>query len=160
MNIRDLRAAPHWISTIARSQFELWGPLTGAESFDAYVQFLASATTSKTLPRVLVAEANNNLLGSVNVVVCDCPLRSSFTPWLAQLFVAPHERKNGVGAALVQATQALASELGFSTLYLYTSGTLPEYYRSLGWSECEKFAYLGKERTLMSYDLRSIATRP
>ena len=32
INISDLRAAPHWIATIAQWQFELWGPLTGSDT--------------------------------------------------------------------------------------------------------------------------------
>jgi predicted N-acetyltransferase YhbS len=152
IKISDLRAAPHWIATIAQWQFELWGPLTGSDTLVGYVQLLTSATKSDALPRVLVAEEDGNLLGSVNLVSCDCPVRSDLTPWLAQLFIAPERRKMGVGATLVRAAQDSARDMGFETLYLFTSGTLPNYYRSLGWSEIETFPYYGLKRTLMAYD--------
>jgi predicted N-acetyltransferase YhbS len=153
INISDLRAAPHWIATIAQWQFELWGPLTGSDTLVGYVQLLTSATKSDALPRVLVAEDDGNLLGSVNLVSCDCPLRPDLTPWLAQLFIAPEHRKMGVGTTLVRAAQDSARDLGSETLHLFTSGTLPNYYRSLGWSEIETFSYYGLKRTLMAYDL-------
>jgi N-acetylglutamate synthase-like GNAT family acetyltransferase len=153
-NICDLRAAPHWISTIAQWQFEFWGLLTGFDTLGGYVQLLTGASKSDALPRVLIAEEDGNLLGSVNLVACDCTVRSDLTPWLAQLFIAPEHRKLGIGAALVRAAQDSARELGFQTLHLFTSGTLPNYYRSLGWSEIETFSYHGRERTLMAYDLR------
>jgi N-acetylglutamate synthase-like GNAT family acetyltransferase len=65
---------------------------------------------------------------------------------------APERRKLGVGATLVRAAQDGARDLGFQTLYLFTSETLPSYYRSLGWLEIETFPYHGRERTLMAYD--------
>ena len=154
INISDVRTAPHWISSIAQSQFEFWGPLTGSDTLSGYVQLLTSASKSDSLPRVLIAEEGGKLLGSVNLVACDCSARPDMTPWLAQLFIAPEHRKLGVGAALVRAAQDSARELGFETLYLFTSGTLPNYYRRLGWSEIETFSYHGRERALMAYDLR------
>jgi hypothetical protein len=42
---------------------------------------------------------------------------------------------------------------GTRRVYLYTSGTLPEYYTRLGWQLVERLQYLGRERTVMDYDL-------
>jgi len=47
------------------------GPLTGAGSFDGYVALLTEAATSKTVPSVLVAVADGQLLGSANLVASD-----------------------------------------------------------------------------------------
>jgi hypothetical protein len=41
--------------------------------------------------------------------------------------------------------------LGFRRAYLYTSGTLPAYYASLGWRAIEEVEYLGKLRTIMTF---------
>ena len=60
---------------------------------------------------------------------------------------------DGCGNALVDASVAYAAELGFRRLYLYTSGTLPAYYASLGWKPIEALDYLGKMRTVMAFDL-------
>jgi predicted N-acetyltransferase YhbS len=82
--------------------------------------------------------ADGQLLGSANLVACDLPPRPELTPWLAQLFVEPNRRRHGVGAALVRAALERARQCGYRRFYLYTSGTLPQYYRRRGWREVER----------------------
>ena len=48
---------------------------------------------------------------------------------------------------------AHARRCGFNAVYLYTSGTLPQYYARLGWTEIERVDYLGKERAVMNYEI-------
>jgi predicted N-acetyltransferase YhbS len=80
-------------------------------------------------------------------------IRPELTPWLAQLFVLPASRSQGIGAALVQAVIEWTRNQEFECLYLYTSGTLPGYYERLGFKAREQVNYLGKERTIMEYNL-------
>src|SRR5262249_12973892 len=84
-------------------------------------------------------------------------IRPSLTPWLAMLFIAPDYRNQGIGAALVRAALGRTQALGFRRLHLFTSGDLPRYYEKLGWSIDERVQYLGKERTVMHYDLAPAA---
>ena len=135
IEVFDLRLAPHWIFSLAQWHFDHWGPLTGAESLNGYVEVLTHATTSEGLPRVLIAAKDEELLGSVNLVACDCQLYPDLTPWLAQLFVTPNARTQGVGRVLVQTAEREARALGF-------------------------FNYLGKERMLMERDLRATEIAP
>jgi GNAT superfamily N-acetyltransferase len=113
MLITDLGEHPSWIPTLARWHFEYWGPLTGSASLDAYVASLASAAQNRTVPSVLIAVAEGELLGSANLVGCDLPVGEALTPWLAQLFVEPTRRREGVGAALVRAVLHRARECGY-----------------------------------------------
>jgi predicted N-acetyltransferase YhbS len=159
MLITDLGEHPSWIPTLARWHFEYWGPLTGAASLDAYVAALTSAAQNRTVPSVLVAVTEGELLGSANLVGCDLPARVALTPWLAQLFVEPTRRREGVGAALVRAVLRRAQECGHQRIYLYTSGTLPKYYIRLGWRLVERLQYLGRERTVMDYNLGATSNR-
>lgn len=151
MQISDINVAPDWIPIIAHRHFEYWGPLTGADNIEGYAMFLQQALSSNGMPSVLVAREGRQLLGSVNLVACDCRIHPELTPWLAQLFVEPEHRGSSVGAALVRAITERAAELGFTRLYLYTGGTLPEYYTRLGWVKLREFFYLGKQKTLMAY---------
>ena len=157
MVIRDLGDHLSWLPALAHWRYDQWGPLVGASSFDGYVALLTQAAASRRVPSVLIAVADRQLLGSANLVASDLPPRPELTPWLAQLFVDPTRRRDGVGAALVRAVLQRAQQCGYSRVYLYTSGTLPEYYRRLGWRIVERLAYLERERTVMDYDIGSAA---
>jgi predicted N-acetyltransferase YhbS len=138
---------------IAALQFALWGPLTGYNSAAEYEQFLSGAAASSGLPAVLVASRGGSYLGSVNLLAREMTIRPALSPWMAQLFVIEAERGKGVGNALVSASLACATGLGFRRIYLYTSGALPAYYLGLGWTAFEEVEYLGKRRTVMAFDL-------
>src|SRR2546422_6627203 len=153
MVISDLGDYPAWLPVLARWHYDEWGPLTGASSFDGYVALLTEAAASRTVPSVLIAVADGQLLGSANLVESDLPLRAELTPWLAQLFVEPSRRRDGVGAALVRAALQRARQCGHRRVYLYTSGTFPQYYSRLGWRLVERLEYLQRERTVMEYDV-------
>jgi GNAT superfamily N-acetyltransferase len=153
MDIANLANHRDWIPTIARWHFNQWGILTGAESLDQYHLLLERAATIGTVPTVLVAHAPTEPLGSVSLIANDMTIRPELTPWLAQLFVIPGQRGRGVGAALVAAARVHAQRAGFHRLYLYTSGTLPQFYHRLGWVLRERADYLGKARVVMHADL-------
>jgi predicted N-acetyltransferase YhbS len=138
-------------ASIAKLQFEFWGPLTGHSSADVYEQFLREAAGSTGLPAVLVAMHGETFLGSVNLLASEMTTRRTLSPWMAQLFVVAAGRGRGVGNALVSASIDQAAALGFRRTYLYTSGTLPAYYASLGWRAIEEVEYLGKPRTIMTF---------
>jgi len=88
-------------------------------------------------------------LGSVNLLTNEMAVRPQFTPWLGQLFVSESQRSRGVGATLIDAAASYVEQLGYRQLFLFTSGTLPDYYRNRGWSDVEDVAYLGQVRTIM-----------
>jgi GNAT superfamily N-acetyltransferase len=52
------------------------------------------------------------------LVAHDMDTRMDLSPWLAGVFVAPHHRRRGVGAALVQRIIDEATGLGVEQLYL------------------------------------------
>jgi GNAT superfamily N-acetyltransferase len=153
VRIAPLRDHPRWIPTLARQQFDYWHRLTGFDTLADYVAALERWSAGDGIPTVLVATDGGALLGSVNLLPSEMEIRPALTPWLAQLFVLPEYRGGGVGAAMVAASIAHAGACGFSALYLYTSGTLPAYYARLGWRALERVDYLGRERTVMRYDI-------
>ena len=153
MVIETLALHRDWVRQIARWHFDQWGPLTGSGSFEEYLRFLDGAATHATVPSVLVAVENSELAGTASLIRCDMEIRNELTPWLGQLIVAPECRSRGIGSALTQAVAAEARRFGYGRLYLYTSGDLPRFYERLGWSAREQVHYLGKERTVMQYEL-------
>ncbi|NKB69887.1 MAG: GNAT family N-acetyltransferase [Candidatus Latescibacteria bacterium] len=153
MVVESLADQPQWCAAIAQWQFAQWGRLTGFPSQEEYAEFLRQSCKVTELPRVLVARADGQLLGSVNIVAGDMSIRAELKPWLGQLFVAPDCRGVGVGGALVKAAVEWTCQQGFHRLYLYTSGTLPCYYNGLGFAVLERVEYLGGARTVMVRDL-------
>ena len=153
MQIENIKHHLDAIDTLSEAQFELWGPLTGRNTLEEYRKLLHFAAESESLPTTLVAVENATVLGSVNVLENDLPLRPDIAPWLAQLFVFPNFRRRSAGALLIAGAIAEARKLNRSIIYLYTSGTLPSYYEKLGWSRMEEIAYLGKRRVIMAYEI-------
>jgi GNAT superfamily N-acetyltransferase len=152
-SVQPLEPNSPWLMQIAADQFAYWGPLTGHSSQSSYEQFLQQAARSAALPRVLIASGRGILLGSVNVLMNEMPIRPQLTPWMGQLFVAESQRSRGIAAALVDAAACYVEQLGYHQLFLFTSGTLPHYYRSRGWIDVEDVTYLGKVRTVMRRDI-------
>lgn len=151
--IQPLALDSPWGMQMAAEQFDHWGPLTGYKSQRLYEEFLEQAARSVTLPRVLLAATPTALLGSVNLMVREMSIRPQFTPWLGQLFVTESHRANGTGTKLINAALSYVAGLGYGQLFLFTSGTLPAYYRERGWTDIEVAPYLGKERTIMRFDI-------
>jgi GNAT superfamily N-acetyltransferase len=154
-SIQPLEPKSVSLTQIADDQFQYWGPLTGYSSRSSYETFLEQAAQSVSLPRVLIASIRGALLGSVNLLRNEMTIRPQFTPWMGQLFVTKSQRSLGIGAALLDAAVSYVEELGHRQLFLYTSGTLPHYYRKRGWVDVEDVAYLGKIRTIMRYELNT-----
>jgi GNAT superfamily N-acetyltransferase len=146
---------PHspWRAQMAADQYDYWGPLTGHGSLTAYQAFLEQAARSRALPRVLVARLDTTLLGSVNLLTNEMAARPQLTPWLGQLFVPESHRAKGIGTRLLDAAVAYIESLGYRQLFLFTSGTLPDYYSKRGWTEIETVSYLGRARTIMRFDI-------
>jgi GNAT superfamily N-acetyltransferase len=151
--IDDLGSHLDCIPEIARWQFDVWGRLTGAESYEQYIRMLEACANGSDIPAVLVALFDGILLGSASLVSCDMKIRPALTPWLAQLFVLPPYRQHGVGRSLVRALAARAKAIGYRRLYLFTSGDLPQYYERLRWITDEQVEYIGKKRTVMHLDI-------
>jgi GNAT superfamily N-acetyltransferase len=153
LSIQPLKPKSPWRAQLAKDQFAFWGPLTGYASPVLYEAFLEQAASSQTLPRVFLATSGTILIGSVNLLAKEMTVRPQFTPWLGQLFILESHRAKGVGTKLLNAAISHIGSLGYDQLFLYTSGTLPGYYRKRGWTDIEDVTYLGKVRTIMRFDI-------
>ncbi len=151
--IHDLSERIDLVPLLASWHFKQWSDLTGASSESDYREMLARSGGGN-LPMTLIALSNDNLLGSVNIVKCDMEIRPELRPWLAQLHVDPPQRGRGIGSALVHAAAERSRLFGFRKLYLYTSGTLPAFYESIGWRRREAVRYKGKDRIVMEMMLQ------
>jgi GNAT superfamily N-acetyltransferase len=153
LSIQPLTPQSPWQRQMVRDQYEYWGPLTGHSSPTLYEEFLRRAACSSTLPRVLLATMPDALLGSVNLLTQELTIRPQYTPWMGQLFVAESHRNKGIGTRLLDTAISYVGSLGYDQLFLFTSGTLPDYYRKRGWVDIEEVTHLGKERIIMRHHI-------
>lgn len=85
---------------------------------------------------LLVAEDAEGIVGTVQLVL-DQPENQPHRADLSKLLVHRRARCQGLGAALMQAAQALARECGKSLLVLDTASSQAAHlYARLGWQRC------------------------
>lgn len=86
---------------------------------------------------LLVAEDTGRLVGTVQLLLSQ-PDNQPHRADLAKMMVHPAARRRGVAAALLQAAEALAVDLGRSLLVLdtVTGSDAERLYTRLGWQRC------------------------
>lgn len=85
---------------------------------------------------LLVAEDAAGIVGTVQLLL-DQPENQPHRADLSKLLVHRRARRQGLGAALMQAAEQLARECGKSLLVLDTAGSEAErLYARLGWQRC------------------------
>ncbi len=131
--ISDLRQCPEFFDTVAERIWRAWWEPDGHPL--AYIQArLRENLNGSLIPFALVAHASNEFLGTASAIASDVPDRPQFTPWVAAVWVEPHARRRGIGAALVSRAAQDCFALGFSRTYLCARPHRSGFYERLGWS--------------------------
>lgn len=141
------------IPTLARWFYEEWAHLRPGWTRQDFEDSIAARCNTDRVPLALVALEGEELIGSVCLEAHNMDTRKDLSPWLAGLYVKEHWRNQGIGARLVRAIEAKATELGIHKLYLYTPAS-QHFYARLGWSLRERLAYKGSEVAVMEKALR------
>jgi GNAT superfamily N-acetyltransferase len=152
MHIDYLADHPEFIPALARWHHAEWSYLRPGDAVEARTTRLRAACGRGEIPTVVVAFSGGTLFGSAMLIAHDMDTRMDLTPWLAGVFVAPDQRRRGVGSALIGRVIECAAALGVKRLYLYTPGA-EQMYSRLGWSAVERVSYRGADVVLMSYDI-------
>ncbi len=149
MRIGFLDAHREAIPTLASWHHDEWGHLYSEWTLEVGRAELEEHATRRTLPTTLVLHEGAALLGSVSLVLEDAPeFADEGSPWLASLFVRPDARGRGLGAMLVRAAVALASDIGIPELFLFTPGQRG-FYERLGWAHVVRTTLKGTPVDLM-----------
>jgi GNAT superfamily N-acetyltransferase len=143
---------PEVIPTLAGWLYEQWGYFHDHDSVDRRIGELRERLDATRIPVAFVAlssdESGSIPVGTASLTADDLDTRPDLTPWLASVFVPAEYRRNGVGAALVEAVVAHAGTLGIGTLYLFTEDR-SDFYARLGWAAVESETYRGHPVTVM-----------
>lgn len=150
MQIGYLADHQDFIPTLARWHHDEWAYLRPGDSVEARIARLRTCCGRREIPTVIIAFTEGSLLGSAMLVSHDMDARMDLSPWLAGVFVAPDQRRQGIGTAQVLRIVGEATTLGIQRLYLYTP-TAEHFYLRLGWALVEHSNYRGANVAVMSY---------
>src|SRR5205823_1620404 len=123
MQIGYLADHQDFIPELAQWHHCEWAYLRPGDSVEARITRLRGYCGYRQIPTVVVAHTDGTLLGSAMLVTHDMDTRKEWSPWLAGVFVAPDQRRQGIGAAMVRRVIEEAAALGVQRLYLYTPST-------------------------------------
>lgn len=154
MEIIDLKSKPCHIHQLAEWHHQEWAHLNPGRSVEILIEQMHDYLNDASIPRMFVAEQDNQVMGSSSLIPCDMDNHPEFSPWLANVYVHSAFRNKGLGKLLVNAVVSYAHECGFKKIYLFTSDQ-EGFYSSQGWSTVSRENYKGDKVTIMQLDLAS-----
>jgi N-acetylglutamate synthase-like GNAT family acetyltransferase len=133
MQLLDLRQRSDAIDLIAPWHFAEWGALFPTRTLADFVAELALCMTEDALPKTwLLLDAAGDIIGTGSLLLQDMTTNHELSPWLANIYLLPEARGQGLGKWLVQELMQQAAQLQIPNLYLFTEDQLP-FYQRLGW---------------------------
>ncbi len=156
MQLLNLMQQPTAIPVIAAWHFAEWRRLFPQKTPQDFAADLAcclhdhsGAEQQLPLPQTwLVLAGNGEVCGTVSLLLQDMATNHDLSPWLANVFIAPEFRGQGMGKQVVQAAMAKAAARQIKTLYLFTEDQ-QLFYERLGWQVLKQEHYEGEWVTIM-----------
>jgi len=132
--IEQLSERPDLLPTVAGWIYKEWWTEVDGANVGALTDLLQAHLILNQIPITLVASFENYPVGTATLLAHDVETEEwpNLSPWLAAVYVMPDYRRQGVGAALINAIVEKAASLGVGVLYLLTLGR-EEFYAGLGW---------------------------
>jgi GNAT superfamily N-acetyltransferase len=160
MDMRGVRISylieyPEYIPQLAQWLFEQWGTMLGEKTPEARIESLKAHMNRNELPIAWVAHANGQPFGTAALRVDELEEREDLTPWLGGVFVGPHFRRRGIGAALCATVEGAARSRGIRKLYLFTFDKHPWYSR-LGWTVFSPCVWYQRPGEIMCKQLQTV----
>jgi GNAT superfamily N-acetyltransferase len=152
VQIAYLADIPELVPLLAEWHHHQWRHLAGARTLEERKARLVHHLQRNAIPTTFVAWQKDQPLGSASLVANDMDVLPEWIPWLANVFVLPDYRRQGIGAMLVQRVATEAANLGYPRLYLYTLDQM-HLYETLGWHVLHQRPYRGHDMTVMARDL-------
>jgi GNAT superfamily N-acetyltransferase len=146
---------PEYIPQLAQWLFEQWGTMLGEKTPEARIESLKAHMNRNELPIAWVAHANGQLFGTAALRVDELEGREDLTPWLGGVFVGPHFRRRGIGAALCATVESAARSRGTRKLYLFTFDK-QAWYSRLGWTVLSPCVWYQRPGEIMCKQLQTV----
>lgn len=148
-----LRPGAPEIALCAKWRLEAFGDVLGDNLADEIKQ-LKDFVADSTLQVALVASCDGVPAGTCLLAPRELEPCHPVSPWLAGLYVVPDYRRQGIGRALVHATEEQARQRGNKHIYLYSDDAVA-YYEKLSWQIAERTMWHGFPMALMARDLQA-----
>lgn len=133
MHLMNLRKRPHAIPQIAQWHFDEWHALFPEKSLADFIAELEESLAGDSIPQTwLLLDEQQNVCGTGSLLLRDMKTNQHLSPWLANVFLQPENRGQGLGRALVLQLMQQARLRGVPVLYLFTEDQ-QSFYEKLGW---------------------------
>ncbi len=158
MDINLLHDKPDFIPQIAKWYNSQWGDIddgAGLQSRDtaALEIKLADYLNIDTVPLMLVATKNRELVAAAQLRFQENKTYPENTHWLGGVYVSKPHRGNGTARTLIESILSKAKQLGIQQLYLQTEDLSGGLYKKMGWQAVEEVKYCGVHVLIMQLDL-------
>jgi len=149
MRIEYLADHPEYVPTLAAWFYEQWSWFLPPESSAEAIATKFRTHLNRDVPPIaLIALHGSELLGSASLRVHDMDILTELSPWLGGVYVAQNHRQKGIGRRLIRAAEQKAVELGYQSIYLFTSDQAHMYSR-LEWKVLRQLEYHGHPVVVM-----------
>src|SRR5688572_7416949 len=112
MQISHIKYFQHWIPIISKWIHDEWAYVYPRKTFQDIQRTLISGMNERELPITLVAHDERGVLGTASLKAADLEFAPSLTPWISSVYVQSDHRGEGIGSALADEIERIASELG------------------------------------------------
>ena len=152
MKIEYLADYPEQVEKVNDWLYNYWGAYYNDSSKEDWLDDLKKRLNKAEIPTTFIALQEGKFVGTASLIKHDMDNRPELSPWLADVYVPPEHRKQGIASKLVSRVVEETRILGIERLYLFTRNA-KEFYLKLGWELKENVKYHGKEVNIMYYDL-------
>ncbi len=156
VTIRTLADCPQHLEQVAHWHHQEWRSGTLDQRRQRLLQHLHNPaipdTSTPSVPTSFVALFGKTVVASISVVHYQRLGQTTDSLWLANLFVAPECRRQGIGEQMLAHAQHYARQLGVDKVYLYTTN-LEQFYRQRGWLPVRRAEFRGEPVVIMRFTL-------
>lgn len=149
MQLINLRKRPQAIPEIARWHFDEWHMLFPEKTLADFAAELAESLHGDDIPQTwLLLDEHQQVCGTGSLLLRDMNTNQELSPWLANIFLRPACRGQGLGRYLVQQLMLEARQREVPVLYLFTEDQ-QSFYEKLGWQLHHHELYQGQWVSVM-----------
>jgi N-acetylglutamate synthase-like GNAT family acetyltransferase len=148
----NLKEVPEQLPQLAAWHHEEWSNLNPGLTLAERIAIMRAELAGDAVPVTWVAMRDGELLGSASLIEHDMAIHLEKTPWLASVFVAPSQRRQGIGTTVVRKVMEHAALYRIPRIYLFTMDQ-EAFYRRLGWRTISRETYRGVDVIIMQSDL-------